>query len=197
MEYAFLKFYCPIPDSMRSTSSLILMMRVLILMGLMTACADSERRMTADMLREKEEKVSKYLDSLELYTNIDISQEQALNKILIKYSTQFDTTDLYDIEDFGLTLRFLRKANGRVGEVIKEGNLTRNQLESLEKDIRNGFYSDEEYLEYSSIEDSAAEVFMSDASGLLKIYKRNLPKLETTKPLADSLVESLNRRGYR
>lgn len=163
----------------------------------MAGCTDSRRSKTADLLNIKEEKVSKYLDSLQLYEDVDLSKEQGLSEHLKKFNNQLDTADIYRLEDFQMSLRLLRKANERINGTIEEGTLTKKQLSSLEKDIRNGFFSEEEYEEYAAIEDSAAVMFISSASELFGLYQRNISTLETTKPIADSLVGSLVRRGYR
>ncbi|HAQ69689.1 MAG TPA: hypothetical protein DCR48_01815 [Flavobacteriales bacterium] len=100
------------------------------------------------------------------------------------------------IGDFFRTGKFLGQAKSRYNEVSKELRFSKKQLETLRNDVKNSFYSEEEFSGYFNTESQSIAKLVDATDELKSKYEMSDTRFTKFKPLAKGIIDSIKTVIY-
>lgn len=101
------------------------------------------------------------------------------------------------MSDYKINRKLIKTIIDRSEGLGKEMDYTIGQLEDLKTDLKNEVHSEEDAEKYFQEEQNAAAKLIRDFNFLEEKYPVALEEHQKYKPVADSVVNELNRRGIR
>ena len=92
--------------------------------------------------------------------------------------------------------KFYDKASTRYDQVNRELQFSEQQLTTLRNDVKNSFYSDEDFEGYFNTESEAIRKLVEATEELNDVYLGVNKQYEFTKPRADQIVDSIKAIIY-
>jgi len=100
------------------------------------------------------------------------------------------------VSDFMRSGKFLGQAKSRYQEVSKELRYSKKQLETLRADVKNSFYSDEEFRGYFNTESQSIAQLVSATEKLKEKYEMSNGFFAQQKPTVKEALDSIKAIIY-
>ena len=100
------------------------------------------------------------------------------------------------VSDFMRSRKFIGQAQSRYHEVSKELRYSKKQLESLRADVKNSFFSDEEFRGYFKTESQSIAKLVSATDELKEKYEMSNGFFAKQKPVVKEAIDSIKSIIY-